>query len=25
VGEGVSPLVAFAISVGRKRYIDSFK
>ena len=25
VGEGMSPLVAFAISIGRKRYIDSFK
>lgn len=25
VGEGISPLVAFATSVGRKRYIDSFK
>ena len=24
VGEGMSPLLAFAISVGRKRYIDSF-
>ena len=25
VGEGMSPLVALAISIGRKRYIDSFK
>lgn len=25
VGEGISPVVAFAIAVGRKRYIDSFK
>lgn len=24
VGEGMSPLIAFAISIGRKRYIDSF-
>lgn len=24
VGEGMSPLIAFAISVGRKKYIDSF-
>ena len=25
VGEGMSPLIAFGISVGRKSYIDSFK
>jgi hypothetical protein len=24
VGPGISPLVAFAISIARKRYIDSF-
>lgn len=24
VGEGMSPLIAFAISIARKRYIDSF-
>jgi hypothetical protein len=24
VGAGMSPLVAFAISIARKRYIDSF-
>lgn len=24
VGAGMSPLVAFAISISRKRYIDSF-
>lgn len=25
LGEGISPVVAFTIAIGRKRYIDSFK
>jgi len=25
VGQGISPVIAFATSIGRKRYIDSFK
>jgi hypothetical protein len=25
VGQGLSPVIALAIAVGRKRYIDSFK